>query len=152
MSRRRVWCEHTVKFSCWTRLVKAIALLMRRVKELKGSIPRTNEATSLMERSNAEATIIGLVQRAAFSEEIQSLQHGKEITRHAKASRLHRLNPFLDEQGILRVGGRFKHADLHHHIKHPAVLPAISHITRMLIKHYHYQVQHQGRGITVNEL
>ena len=61
-------------------------------------------------------------------------------------------NPFLDEQGILRVGGQLRHADLHHHIKHPAVLPATSHITRWLIKHYHYQVQHQGRGITVNEL
>ena len=62
--------DRFLKFSCWTRLVKAIA---RRVKELNVSKPRTNEATSLMERSNAEATIIGLVQRAAFSEEIQSL-------------------------------------------------------------------------------
>lgn len=137
------------RFSCWTRLVKAIARLKRLAKELKGSIPRTNEATSLLERSDAEVTIINLVQREAFAEEIQSLQHGKEL---AKSSKLHKLNPFFDEQGILRVGGRLRNADLHHHIKHPAVLPAKGHVTTLLIQHYHNQVQHQGRGITLNEL
>ncbi|KAL7859131.1 hypothetical protein SRHO_G00142780 [Serrasalmus rhombeus] len=141
--------DRFLKFSCWTRLVKAIARLMRLTEELKGSIPRTNEATSLVERSDAEATIISLVQREAFAEEIQTLQHRKELV---KTSKLHKLNPFLDEQGILRVGGRLTHADLHHHIKHPAVLPAKGHVTRLLIQHYHQQVQHQGRGITVNEL
>ncbi|KAL7842541.1 hypothetical protein SRHO_G00068440 [Serrasalmus rhombeus] len=141
--------DRFLKFSCWTRLVKAIARLMRLTEELKGSIPRTNEATSLVERSDAEATIISLVQREAFAEEIQTLQHRKELV---KTSNLHKLNPFLDKQGILRVGGRLTHADLHHHIKHPAVLPAKGHVTRLLIQHYHQQVQHQGRGITVNEL
>lgn len=101
-----------LEFSYWTRLVKAIARLIWFAKELNGSLPRTNEATSLMERSNAEATIIGLVQRAAFSKEIQSLRHGKELARHA--STLQRLNPFLVVQGILMVGGR--HADLHHQV------------------------------------
>ncbi|KAL7874933.1 hypothetical protein SRHO_G00059030 [Serrasalmus rhombeus] len=120
--------DRFLKFSCWTRLVKAIARLMRLTEELKGSIPRTNEATSLVERSDAEATIISLVQREAFAEEIQTLQHRKELV---KTSKLHKLNPFLDEQGILRVGGRLMHADLHHHIKHPAVLPAKGHVTRL---------------------
>lgn len=141
--------DRFLKFSCWTRLVKAIARLMRLAKELKGSIPRANEATSLQERSDAEATIISLVQREAFAEEIQTLQHGKQL---AKISKLRGLNPFLNEQGILRVGGRLRHADLHHHIKHPAVLPSKGHVTRLLIQHYHQQGQHQGRGMTVNEL
>ncbi|KAE8291618.1 hypothetical protein D5F01_LYC08974 [Larimichthys crocea] len=109
------------RFSCWTRLVKAIARLKRLAKERKGLVTRTNEATSLLERSNAEVTIINLVQREAFAEEIQGLRHGKEL---AKSSKLHKLNPFIDEQGTLRVGGRLRNADLHHHIKHPAVLPA----------------------------
>ncbi|KAJ8342594.1 hypothetical protein SKAU_G00325220 [Synaphobranchus kaupii] len=144
--------DRFLKFSSWTRLVKAIARLIRCVKELKGLTSRTNEATSLKERKDAEHTIIGIVQKATFSEEIQSLQYKREITTKDKASRLHRLNPFLDEQGILRVGGRLEHAALHPYIKHPAVLPKTSHISKLLIKHYHQQVQHQGRGITMNEL
>ena len=143
--------DRFLKFSSWASLVKAIARLMRYVKELKGLTSRTNEATSLEERKDAELTIIGIVQRATFSEEIQSLQHKKELSKD-KTCRLHRLNPFLDEQGILRVGGRLEHAALHPHIKHPAILPKTSHISRLLIDHYHQRVEHQGRGITLNEL
>ncbi|XP_051816280.1 uncharacterized protein LOC127537608 [Acanthochromis polyacanthus] len=142
--------DRFLKFSSWTRLVKAIARLLRRIKELKGLASKTNEATSLEERKDAELAIIAIVQKATFSEEIQSLKCKKEIT--AKRNRLHRLCPFLDERGILRVGGRLEHAALHPHIKHPAILPRTSHISTLLIKHYHQQVQHQGRGITINEL
>lgn len=52
----------------------------------------------------------------------------------------------------LRVGGRLANATLHPHVKHPAILPRESYISTLLIKHYHERVQHQGRGMTVNEL
>lgn len=139
-------------FSSWTRLVQAIARLMRWVKERKGLVFRTNKATSLEERKEAELTIISIAQQAALPEEIQNLQCKKEITAKNKTSKMHRLNPFLDERGILRVGGRLEHAALHPQIKHPAILPKASHISTLLVKHYHEQVQHQGRGITMNEL
>ncbi|KAL6484158.1 hypothetical protein MHYP_G00062030 [Metynnis hypsauchen] len=90
-------------FSSWTRLVKAIARLMRCVKEVKGLVSRTNEVTSLEERKEAELFIISTVQKEVFSEEIKDLKSKKEITRDGK-NRLHKLNPFLDEMGVLRVG------------------------------------------------
>ena len=124
--------ERFLKFSSWTRLVKAIARLKRCVKEFKGLTSRTNEASSLEEREDAELTTINIVQRKNFSVEIQSLQC-KEINK----GNLQRLNPFVDEQGILRVGGRLEHAALHPHIRHPAVLPKTSHITKLLVAHYH---------------
>ncbi|XP_061154114.1 uncharacterized protein LOC133167369 [Syngnathus typhle] len=49
------------KFSSWMMLVKAIARLKRRVKELKGLTERINEATSLEERKEAEITINDIV-------------------------------------------------------------------------------------------
>lgn len=140
-----------LKFSSWTRLVKAIARLVRSAKKLKVLASRNNEATSLEERKDAEL-IIGMVQQAVFFDEIQSLQDKGKVTTKGKASKLHRLDPFLDEHGILRVGGRLEHAALHPHIKHPAILPKTCHVSKLLIKHYHQQVQHQGRGITMNEL
>lgn len=51
-----------------------------------------------------------------------------------------------------RVGGRVPRSSLHPHIKHPAILPKKSHVSSLLIKHFHEKVQHQGRGMTVNEL
>lgn len=107
--------DRFLKFSSWTKLVKAIARLLRWIKELKGLASRINEAISLEERKDAELIIIAIVQRAAFSEEIQSLKCKKEIITKDKVSRLHRLSPFLDERGILRVGGRLEHAAMHPH-------------------------------------
>lgn len=140
-----------LRFSKWTRLVKAIARLIRCVKEVKGSLSRTNKVTSLEERKEAEFFIIATVQRAVFSEEIQDLSSKREMTKNS-ANRLHKLNPFLDEKGVLRVGGRLERSSLHTYIKHPAILPSKTHISQLLIDHFHQRVHHQGRGMTMNEL
>lgn len=66
--------------------------------------------------------------------------------------KLYKLSPFLDEEGILRVGGRLSRAVLHPHVKHPALLHKNSHKSSLLIKHFHEKIQHQGRGMMVNEL
>lgn len=139
------------KFSDWMRMVKAIARLKRLAKEKKGLKPRSCEASSLEERREAELVIIKMVQEAAFSQEIHCLQRHKEMQIKDK-TKLHKLCPFLDDQGILRVGGRLTHAALHPHVTHSAVLPRDSHISVLLVKHYHEKVHHQGRGMTMNEL
>lgn len=53
--------NHFSKFSNWIRLVKAIARLMRCVKEVKGLMCRTNKVTSLEERKEAELFNIATV-------------------------------------------------------------------------------------------
>lgn len=86
----------------------------------------------------------------AFMEEIKALKQ-KKVQKN-KSTKLHKLNPFMDSQDILRVGGRLTQATLHPHVKHPAILPKGHHVSRLLIKHYHEKVKHQGRGMTINEL
>lgn len=139
------------KFSDWSRVVQAVARLKRRVKEHKADKQRNNESTSLEERKEAEIAIIKLVQEEEFPDEIKSLKVKKVICK-TKHSKLYKLCPFLDEEGILRVGGRLSQATLHPYVKHPAILPRNSHISDLIIKHFHERVHHQGRGMTVNEL
>lgn len=76
---------------------------------------RTNKSTSLEERKEAKLVIIKLVQKEAFSDEIKSLKLQKEITK-TKDNKLYKLNPFLDKEGILRVGGCLSQATLHPHV------------------------------------
>ncbi|XP_030589719.1 uncharacterized protein LOC115783168 [Archocentrus centrarchus] len=139
------------KFSEWSRLIKALAILRKKVKEFKGDIQKSKESTSLEERRETELFVIKLVQQKAFAEAIRSLK-SKETVSKTKDRKLYKLNPFLDEEGILRVGGRLSQAVLHPHVKHPAILPKDSHISTLLIRHFHSKVQHQGRGMTMNEL
>lgn len=69
-----------------------------------------------------------------------------------KTSSLYRLDPFLDKDGILRVGGRIRNALVSYEIKHPVILPSKGHITALLVKYHHERISHQGRGMTLNDL
>lgn len=65
-----------------------------------------------------------------------------------KMSPIRRLDPFMDQDGILRVGGRIRHADLPVQEKHPLILPKKGYVTELVIRHHHAKIHHQGRGIT----
>ena len=69
-----------------------------------------------------------------------------------KCGSLYRLDPFLDSNGILRVGGRLRRAIVSENVKHPVILPRKSHITYLILKHCHEETQHQGYGMTHNEV
>ena len=104
----------------------------------------------------AELTILKLVQQEAFSEEIDILQKqgGAEMSQTVKkVSPLHNLNPFLDNEGILRVGGRLSRDETEEfNIIHPVILPKKSDVTWMIVRQCHEKVQHGGRGFTINEV
>ena len=111
----------------------------------------------------AEVEILKAVQVQAFPDEIELLHPlkpnptSREDAKICKASlrensALFRLDPFLDNEGILRVGGRIHRADVPFHVKHPAIIPQKGHITSLIIRYYHERVNHQGRGFTLNEI
>ena len=109
----------------------------------------------------AETEIINSVQREEFQEEISLLctsknqndaQDRASFRVMKKKSSLYKLDPFLDHQGVLRVGGRLKYANLTASEKHPVILPKRSHVTNLVVSHYHEVVKHQGRGITHNQV
>ena len=37
-------------------------------------------------------------------------------------------------------------------IKHPVVLPKRAHVSKLIAKHFHQKIDHQGRGITWNTI
>ena len=70
-----------------------------------------------------------------------------------KTSSLYKLDPFLDDNGVLRVGGRVRLATgPTFDAKHPIILPKKGHVTELIVCHHHHSVEHQGHGITHNEI
>ncbi|KAK3726566.1 hypothetical protein QZH41_001952, partial [Actinostola sp. cb2023] len=153
-------------FSDWYRAKKAIALCIKFMTILQNrSSTCTTRSLPLLVKDliQAEQVIIKAVQEDAFAKEkdiVRSLdaQSNKEgsVRRQglpvAKSSSLYRLDPFIDENGILRVGGRIRCSDFSYDVKHPIILPRKGHITELLITFHHERINHQGRGITLNEL
>ncbi|XP_073810196.1 uncharacterized protein [Danio rerio] len=140
------------RFSRWKSLVRAVTTLTRITKSFSQSSPNSPcrkwhlcTKTSDVETSQAKSTIIKTVQREVFREEFESLTKNGKIS---QCSTLLRLDPFVDKEGLLRVGGRIQCADISDPEKHPLILPSSHHVTDLLIQHYHDQVAHQGWHFT----
>jgi len=61
-----------------------------------------------------------------------------------KPNALAQLAPFVDPQNIIRVGGRLKFSTLEEEAKHPILLPKESHLSLLIIRHYHLNFLHGG--------
>eukprot|EP00794_Sanderia_malayensis_P003909 gene3909-4450_t len=48
----------------------------------------------------------------------------------------------------MRVGGRCERQEVSYNQKHPIILPQKSHITDLVVRHFHEDVYHQGRKLT----
>ena len=66
---------------------------------------------------------------------------------------LYKLDPFVDEDGLLRISGRIHHVAIVPEVKHPFILPKSSHVTDFIVRHFHSEIgHHQGRGIAHNAI
>ncbi|PIK56556.1 hypothetical protein BSL78_06524 [Apostichopus japonicus] len=137
------------RFSSWQVLCRTIAGLIRVVLSFKkpgqGDWKALQMFCTPVELYRARSTIIRCVQQEIYPEEMTCIMKGRPIPND---SPIIRLNPVLDKDGVLRVGGRLPLADLAHQEKHPVVIPRSNHIAVLIVRHYHQQVAHQGRHIT----
>ena len=110
-----------------------------------------------MELTQAEMVMIKTVQNECFADELESVggventedRHRARQKKNAlKKSNLYRLDPFGDNQRVLRVGGRLRRSHLSFPEKHPVLLPKGHHLSQLIVRHHHERVHHQGRQIT----
>ncbi|GFT97243.1 integrase catalytic domain-containing protein [Trichonephila clavipes] len=101
------------------------------------------------ETKTAEETIIRWVQGFYFQEEIRSIK--KQISLPPK-SPLRSLHPFIDEHGLVRVGGRLQNSQLRFNSKHPIILPSQHSISELLIKEQHIAHLHAGPTLLAHVL
>lgn len=130
------------RFSSFKKMVKVVAYLLRFRKN--ASVNRTSRNTgslSVIELSYSTNVIIKMVQKQEFHNEINSLSKSASVHNQSK---LICLSPFLDEHGIIRVGGRLRNSSLSFNNKHPIVIPSKHHFTTLLIKYEHHKNLHAG--------
>lgn len=99
------------------------------------------------ELREAENTLIRLVQKEVFVEELRALSRAEPVS---KGSRLRWYNPFITKDQLLKLGGRLKHSLEPEEAKHPVVLPARHPFTRLLFQHYHERLLHAGPQLVLS--
>ncbi|XP_062611017.1 uncharacterized protein LOC134272834, partial [Saccostrea cucullata] len=137
------------KFGSWISLVRAIARLKQFVKSFKARKEKTHssELKTLNPQimKEAETFIVKETQRNFYPEDLDALRRKCQMN---KNSNIIPLNPFLDCDGTIRVGGRLKNAYLSQNELHPIILPGRSYVAKLIVLSCHEKVFHQGRHIT----
>ncbi|XP_043475868.1 uncharacterized protein LOC122507308 [Leptopilina heterotoma] len=109
---------------------------------------RFSNPISAKELSNAEIIWYLYNQGQQFQSEIHSIKINSQISQKSK---LRSLTPFLDNQGLLRVGGRLDNSDFAFEAKHP-ILFENHFIVKMLIWEAHEKTIHGGLRDTLSYL
>lgn len=99
-----------------------------------------------MELQESAQFWVRVVQGTWFRAEISLLSNKGQLPR---SNLLVRLTPFLDKQGLLRVGGRLRNAKLDPDAKHPMILPKDSPLSSLMIADAHERTLHGGTQITL---
>lgn len=145
---RPVW-DLCSRFSSVTRLWRVTAWCRRFLNNLKRSNPRLQGPLTADEIRAARIACVTIVQTAAFADDIANLTADRGVS---SSSPLRTLRPFVDTDGLLRVGGRLQGAAIPYEQRHPAILPAKSPLAALVVEDAHRRVLHGGPQLTLSHV
>ncbi|XP_051171916.1 uncharacterized protein LOC127288483 [Leptopilina boulardi] len=135
------------KFSTINKLKRVVSYCFRFANNSSKRKTKQIGPLKIVELNQALKVIINLTQIQSFSEEINSLSKSESIS---QSSNLKALNPFLDNDGLLRVGGRLCNATISYDEKHPIILPKNHYVTELIIENTHKEQLHAGTQATLH--
>ena len=147
------------RYSSWNTLKKAVAWLTRFKQYVAQKEKTPSGNLTPKEVQAAESDIIKFVQGRSFYDLIKALQtkgsseDGRRRKRSLKTfGAIHKLNPVLDDGGLLRIGGRLKNAPIPYEARHPLILPYKHEVSNLIVMHYHEQTGHAGQDYVLSRV
>ena len=121
------------RFSSFDNLLRVIAWCRRftrncQIKDREKSPRLTNE-----ELNSARTSILAAIQRDSYASTLEVFQRGKLLL---LSNSLFSLNPLLDNDGLLRVGGRLQNSERSETSTHPIILDRRSPVVRLFSDSY----------------
>ncbi|XP_054723428.1 uncharacterized protein LOC129233424 [Uloborus diversus] len=130
-----------VKVSSYVKLRHMIAWCLRFIKNVRYPKNRNIGYLTSDEMKAARNILVKIVQKQEFSTEYLHLENKKPLPANSK---LLSLKPFINEDGVIRVGGRLENAPFSNERRHPILLPKNHHLTTIIIRSYHETYLHAG--------
>ena len=142
------WLE--VRISRWEKMVRILVYMFKAIAKFR-KVVGVSQSINTDDLDRAEKTLVWLIQQRSYAREISVYKNSDCNGRRVK-TRLSQLDPFLDENGLLRVGGRLGKSVFSDAVKHPIILPSKAIATDRLVQFHHQKVHHSGRTTTVGEI
>lgn len=145
-----------IKHSSLTRVTRIIAWILRFCKNARSSNKTMIKYDTVLhapadylvtkELNESMNIITKNVQRNEFETEYNLLSKNQPLS---NKSPLCKFNPYLDKNGILRVGGRLNKTNLPGNMKNPAILSRNGRLTQLIINQAHHITLHGGARLTL---
>ncbi|XP_029170489.1 uncharacterized protein LOC114940134 [Nylanderia fulva] len=142
------------KYSRWRKLVRVTAYIFRFLDNCRISAKRENNtqtspfAVSANEFERASLFWLKTIQRDMFSSDLKALRQRQQLS---PRSSIRSYDPFIDEQGLIRVGGRLQNSNFPYKTKHPILLTSHP-LIMLLIRDAHVRSLHAGYQLTLSIL
>ncbi len=137
----------------WSSLMHTTAFIFRLLDNFKlkdrSRSTWNRQLLAAVEVLRAERLWILIFQKRLLANEIKYLQAKKKSWRPPLVSQL---DFFLDSDGIVRCGGRFKNAAMSESAKYPILVPKNTELARLLIISVHERIFHSGVDSTIVQL
>lgn len=147
--------EHVVnvkKFSTYGRLLrahKAVLNCYRKWRQRAG-IENPNQESSTLQQAHLH--VIRAEQHEHFSDIFEYLNNPQDYTLSKIPTLANKLNIFIDQNGLLRVKGKFCKWGSDQNNEFPILLDDKSYITKLIIEQIHKVLNHAGVFVVLNEL
>ncbi len=132
------------QFSNFVTLKRITAWILRFIRNClhKNSSERNKAHLTTSELQAAENYWIKVIQSTHFESDLTSLQRKQSLPR---SSSLLPLQPFIDDSGVLRVGGRRQLSQTsNYQSRHPAIVHGKHPLTHLMIRDEHLRLLHAG--------
>lgn len=137
------------KFSNLSTLESVTAYCLRFIQN--ASVPRENRYVGQLSAKEIKQALYRLLinaQSESFKSELAILRNQRPICKVSLVS----LAPFLDKEGLLRVGGRLSKLSATYHKVHPILISAHHPLTKLIFKREHLRLLHPGPQLLLASL
>ncbi|XP_037929297.1 uncharacterized protein LOC119663766 [Teleopsis dalmanni] len=140
-----VW-EIFGRYATLDKLLVVVAQCLRFIHMCQKRMRRDESFCTWQERYTVLKKLVTIVQRTEFTNDYAALRKGNPIN---KSSKLFKLNPKLDSDGIMRLNGRLQNANIPSDERCPMILPKCHDFTTLIINHAHSRTLHGGTQTTL---
>ena len=140
----------THRFSMLNRHIRVIGYCKRFISNCRN--PKANRKSTILSTQDLEQALIScvkIVQQIPYAQEMRNLMEQQEIS---GSTSLKTLLPFIDKEGLLRVGGRLLKSTLPYQTMQQMILPSNHHFTKFLVSAEHIRLHHAGPQLLIASL
>lgn len=135
--------NYSKRYSSFSKMITVLGYTLRFIENSK--LIKTNRVTenylTIPEQRKAIELLIRQHQNEYFKYDMREILKMGHVN---NKSNLKSLNPFIDKENILRVGGRLQNSNLRYDKKYPILLHNACNFTRLLVEYEHKLTLHSG--------